>query len=78
MITSEEGDKQVLIEEVAGAWRPRRLNGLPSLPAWHDLDEDERKRAFELAIENRKLEQALDPEGMNATIRSVLSKIQGG
>ncbi|MFO0728183.1 MAG: hypothetical protein U1E65_30660 [Myxococcota bacterium] len=66
-----------LIEEVAGAFRPRRASGDTTLPAWHDLDAAGRERAFALAVGLRKLEAALDPEGLSTTARAVLSKIRG-
>jgi len=65
-----------LIEEVAGAYRPDRVSGDRTLPAWHDLAPKERERAFELAMSLRTLEAALDPEGLSTTARAVLGKIQ--
>jgi hypothetical protein len=60
-----------LIEQVAGAWRPRE--GYHK--AWHDLDAEGRRRAFEVATTNRSLEAALDPEGLSTTARAVLARI---
>ena len=62
-----------LIEQVAGAHRPRE--GYHK--AWHDLDADARRRAYELAHTNRALEAALDPEGLSTTARAVLARITG-
>ena len=61
-----------LIEQVARAYRP---GGLQYHKAWHDLDADARRRAFEVAKTNRSLEAALDPEGLSTTARAVLARI---
>ena len=64
-----------LVEEVAGAVRPRARAELRYHPAWHDLGDDGRRRAFELARALRKVEAALDPEGLSTTARAVLARI---
>ena len=64
-----------LIEQVAGAYRPRSHDGLAYHKAWHDLDPAGRARAFEIALENRALESALDPAGLSTTARAVLARI---
>lgn len=64
-----------LIEEVAGAWRPRDPRQLRFHPCWHDLSEDDRVEAFDRARENRVIEAGLDPEGLSGTARAVLSRI---
>jgi len=66
-----------LIEEVAGAYRPRSRDELRYHPAWHDLDAAARARAYELARTNRRMEAALDPEGLSTTARAVLGRIAG-
>jgi hypothetical protein len=72
-----EQERQELIEQVAGAWRPDRLDGgVGSLPAWHDLDEASRIEAFELAQTLRTMESALHPDGLSSTARSVLARLQ--
>jgi hypothetical protein len=68
-------DDQELIEEVAGAWRPRGRDELRYHPSWHDLGPEERKQAFERATSLRKLEAAMDGEGMSTTARAVLARI---
>lgn len=68
-------DKQLLIEQVAGAYRPHAGDELPYHKAWHDLDADGRVRAFELARTLRTLEAALDGEGLSTTARAVLARI---
>jgi hypothetical protein len=68
-------DESELIEEVAGAFRPRDPRTLASLPAWHDLSPEGRERAHALAVEMRTLEAALDPAGRSATVRAVLGRL---
>lgn len=74
-MTPEE--EEALIEQVAGAYRPRAREELRYHPAWHDLGEPERARAFEIARAMRKVEAALDPDGMSTTARAVLARIEG-
>lgn len=70
--------RERLVEQAAGAWRPtRRDGGVGSLPAWHDLDEAGRREAYEAALLARRLEAALDPEGLSSTSRAVLARIAG-
>ena len=66
-----------LILQVAGADRPRATDELRYHPAWHDLDAAGRARAYELARSLRRLEAALDPEGLSTTARAVLRRIAG-
>lgn len=72
---SEPDDESTLIEEVAGAFRPRDPRAVGILPAWHDLSPAGREQAFELATRLRALEAALDPEGQSATVKAVLARI---
>jgi len=67
--------ERLLIEEAASAWRPTRRGGVSSHPAWHDLSDDGRERAFEVARDSRSIEAALDPEGLSSTARAVLGRI---
>lgn len=69
-------DRDVLVEEVAGAHRPRRGGVVGSAPAWHDLDADGRAEAYARGVENRRLEAALDAEGYSSTVRAVLARIR--
>ena len=69
------GDESELIEEVAGAHRPRDPRVVAFLPAWLDLSPVGREAAFDLATRMRAIEAALDPEGRSATVRAVLSRI---
>lgn len=68
-------DEQALIEEVAGAFRPRDPRRLSFLPAWHDLSPEGREEALRLSAQMRALEAALDPHGRSATVRAVLARI---
>jgi hypothetical protein len=70
-------DADLLIEQVAGAYRPPARDELRYHPAWHDLDADGRRRAFERARALRSIEAALDPEGLSTTARAVLARIRG-
>ncbi len=74
-MTPEEED--ALVEQVAGAYRPRAREELRYHPAWHDLGEAERMRAFEIARELRKVEAALDADGLSTTAKAVLARIEG-
>jgi hypothetical protein len=72
-------DDELLIEQVVSAWRPRdRDGGVRSHPAWHDLPEDLREDAARAARRQRRMEAALDPEGMSSTAKAVLARIRGG
>jgi hypothetical protein len=68
-------DDAPLIEEVAGAFRPRDPRKLGVLPAWHDLSPEGREQAYELSLEMRQLEAAIDPRGRSATVKAVLARI---
>jgi hypothetical protein len=73
---TDERDRDILIEQVAAAWRPTDLEGGPRPhPAWHDLDEAGRAEAFELAVRLRRMEAGLDPQGLSTTGRAVLDRI---
>jgi hypothetical protein len=70
-------ERDRLIEEAAGAWRPRSGHGVRPHPAWADLDAAGRREAYELARTTRRLEAALDAEGLSTTARAVLARIRG-
>lgn len=75
---SPEREREVLIEAVVSAWRPRSKEGeVRGHPAWHDLDEAGRVEAARLALVSRRMEAALDPEGLSSTARAVLARIRG-
>lgn len=72
-------EREVLVEEAAGAWRPVRADGsIGALPAWADLDDGGREAAFEAARLSRRLEAALDPRGWSTTVRAVAARIARG
>jgi len=73
-MTPEEED--LLIEQVAGAWRPATDDELRYHKAWHDLDAAARVRAFDRAGALRPVEAALDPDGLSTTARAVLARIR--
>lgn len=75
--SGEERDEEVLVEQVAGAYRPRSRDELRYHPAWHDLDEAARVKAYEIARAMRPIEAALDGEGLSSTARAVLARIEG-
>lgn len=69
--------RQALVEEVAGAFRSRSLDGdLRAHPSWHDLDEAGREEAYRVAITMRRMEAALDPEGLSTTAHAILARIR--
>ncbi|MBN2496805.1 MAG: hypothetical protein JXR96_19600 [Deltaproteobacteria bacterium] len=71
--------REELIELAAAAWRPRDVDGgIRAHPAWHDLDAADRERAFELSVTWRRIESALDPEGLSSSARAVLARIRRG
>ena len=72
-------DREELIEQAAGAWRPRTLSGnIRPHPAWHVLDESGRSEAHDVAFELRQIEAALDADGLSSTGRAVLTIVRGG
>lgn len=72
-------ERELLVERVVSAWRPPRAGGgTGSHPAWHDLDAAGREEAYEAARVARRLEAALDGEGLSSTGRAVLARIRGG
>ena len=73
-MTPEEED--LLIEQVAGAWRPGTDDELRYHKAWHDLDAAARNRAFARARALRPVEAALDPDGLSTTARAVLARLR--
>jgi hypothetical protein len=75
MTATGDDDDDNLVEQVAGAYRPRPLDGLRYHPAWHDLDAAGRIRAHEVATAMRPLEAALDRDGRSPTVRAVLARI---
>ena len=75
---TQDNEDELLIEQVASAWRPRPLDELRYHPAWHDLGAAGRERAFARARALREMEAALDPDGLSTTARAVLARITNG
>lgn len=70
------GEREIAIEAVANAHRERDLDGTPrTSPAFADLDAAGRIEAHDLAALSRRLEAALDPEGLSSTAHAVLARI---
>jgi hypothetical protein len=75
-MTADERD--ALIEQVVAAWRPDAPGGaIRNHPAWHDLDAAGRAQAYARTVASRRLEAALDPEGLSSTAKAVLARIRG-
>ncbi len=74
-----DAERQRLIEQAASAFRPRDpLDGRARPhPAWLDLDAAGRQEAFDEAARARRLEAALDPDGLSTTAHAVLARIRG-
>ncbi|HRG95860.1 MAG TPA: hypothetical protein PLR99_06420 [Polyangiaceae bacterium] len=74
-MTPEE--RAALVCEVASATRETRPNGeIAWAPAFHDLDEEGRREAFEETLTHRRLEAAASPDGLSGTARAVLAKVR--
>jgi hypothetical protein len=72
------GEREALIEAVTAAHRTidpftRRVRGHE---AFHDLDDDGRRVAYERTLATRAIERALDPEGWTTTVRAVMSRLR--
>jgi hypothetical protein len=77
-MATEKEEREALIEAVVSAWRPSSATGeLRGHPAWYDLDEAGRSEAFRQTKLARRLEAAIDPEGVSTTVRAVLRRILG-
>jgi len=72
-----ERERQALVEEAAGAWRPGGADQVRPHPAWADLEPAGRLEVYEITRVLRQLEAALDPQGLSTTARAVLSRIAG-
>lgn len=73
-----EEQEEILIAAVTSAHRARDVDQtIRYHPNWFDLDEEGRARAFEVSLQMRRLEAALDGEGLSTTARAVLARIRG-
>lgn len=69
--------RQLLIEQVCSAWRPRDRNGaIEGHPAWADISEADRAEVFKITIVLRQLEAAMDARGLSTTAAAVLERIE--
>ena len=67
-----------LIEQVVSAFRERGARGdIRWSPAWHDLDESDRRRAFDQTLTARELEAASNRRGLSSTAHAVLARVVG-
>jgi hypothetical protein len=73
-------ERERLIEETAGAWRPRdpRDGRVRAHPAWLDLDAAARIEAWREATWARAVEAAGDADGLSATGRAVMARVRAG
>ena len=72
-------DDESLIEQLSSAHRERNQHGeVRFSPAFYDLTPEKRQDAFERARVLRKLEAALDAQGLSSTARAVLERILAG
>lgn len=70
--------RDLLIEQVTSAWRPRDRDGvIQGHPAWFDLEDSDRIAAYEATVQLRQIEAALDPHGLSSTGHVVLQRIRG-
>ncbi len=70
-------EQELLAEAVTSAHRERGPDGsIYAHRSWHDLDDEGRQEAFERAVVQRRLEAALDPEGLSSTARAVLARVR--
>ncbi len=71
-------NREQILEAATTAFRARGGDGLVVNGAWADLAPEDRVAAFERAVVARRLEAAVDPEGLSAAARAVLSRIVQG
>jgi len=70
--------REELVEAASSAWRPRRPDGsIGPHPAWADLDDAGRREAYEAARVARRIEAALDADGLSAAGRAVVERVRG-
>ena len=68
---------ELLLEAATTAYRDRDTHGRIQLsPAWADLTTSRRDELFERQLTARRLEQAIDEQGLSSTARSVLSRAE--
>jgi hypothetical protein len=68
---------ETLVSAATTAHRARDAEGrLVPDAAWMDLDDEGRRAAFDATVRQRKMEAALDGEGLSSTARAVLRRIK--
>ena len=72
-----DDSRDLLIEKASSAFRERNAAGriLPS-PSWYDLAPADRESLFDLQLESRLIEHALDAKGLSTTVQAVLSRLR--
>jgi len=69
-------DRDLLIEAAVTAFRERDAEGrIRFSPAWRDLPPQDREALFEAQLAARRVERAVDPEGLSTTSRAVLARL---
>ncbi|MCP3982090.1 MAG: hypothetical protein GY716_22520 [bacterium] len=70
-------EPDLLLEAAASPFRESDAHGrLQPSPDWADLSADERDRLFARQLEARRIERALAPDGLSATAKAVLERVQ--
>ena len=64
-----------LVEAMTTAHRHQDPRELRFHPAFYDLDGPGREEAFEATLQQRRLEAALDGDGLSTTVRAVLARL---
>lgn len=68
---------ETLVSAATTAHRARDAEGTIVVDAaWLDLDADGRRAAFDATAALRRMESALDAEGLSSTARAVLGRIR--
>jgi hypothetical protein len=75
-VTTPE-ERELLVASVTTAHRERGAHGdVRAHRAFHDLDDDGRREAFDATLRVRTLEAATDPAGLTSTARAILARIR--
>ena len=71
-----EREQDVLVESCVTAFRERDAEGRLTPPAaWWDLPPEALDELYAQQLLAREIERALDPQGLSATARAVLTRI---
>jgi len=67
-----------LVEALLTPYRSRDPEGRPvPPPAWWDLPPERLEEVHRMVLAARRLERALDPDGVSGTARAVLARLRG-